>query len=142
MLLALRECFSEVMSLTIYLVQPAKMPPLRDRIIWAIIPQIDPLFRYQSVYEKEIVDVTHNLGPMFRAAGLYDSFYNSNGSFAGDMLPALRVGLKLMLNKPELFKPLEEPDPLNGSYQTALEAVFSFINACADKPEWIVKVSP
>ena len=68
------------------------------------------------IYETNI---THNLAPMWRKAGIYDCLYNSEGKKADTIVVELREGLSKMITSPEEYKKLK---PANGwgDYDSAI----------------------
>lgn len=85
-------------------------------------------------------NITHNLGKMWREAGIYDDLYNSDGKKAGDIVESLKLGYKKMLNNPDKYKALE-PDNGWGNYQNALDFLDSVIKHCEEHPDATIRIS-
>lgn len=85
-------------------------------------------------------NITHNVTPMWRAAGVYDALYMSEGRVAGELLPDLERGREAMLDDPAKYQAL---NPLNGwgDYGGALDFLTDVIVACRAHPKSIVRVS-
>lgn len=65
-------------------------------------------------------NMTHNVTPMWRLAGVYESLYESKGQLAGEHIEKLRAGVNHMKANPDAYKNL---NPANGwgSYEVALK---------------------
>jgi hypothetical protein len=85
-------------------------------------------------------NITHNVSPMWREAGVYEALYESHGRRAGDFLPALRAGVGIMRSNPSRFTRL---NPSNGwgSYDTALPWLEAWLRACEEHPKATIRVS-
>ncbi|MDE1822128.1 MAG: hypothetical protein KGI98_14910 [Euryarchaeota archaeon] len=79
------------------------------------------------------VNITHNLVPMWKKAGVYDALYESEGKLARDILPLLREARTQMEDHPSEY---EELNPENGwgDYEGALEFLCQVIRAAAKFP--------
>ena len=87
-------------------------------------------------------NITHNLGPMAKEAGLYDCLWkpNENGLHkAKDVLPHLAHGLANLLTEPERFKKLNPPNGW-GDYDALVDFVIECLVACRKYPEAEVSV--
>lgn len=84
-------------------------------------------------------NITHNLCPIWRLAGVSAALYESEGKLARDILPALEVGLDSMLVKPAECRAL---NPSNGwgSYDDAVPWLERLIAACRRYPNATVRV--
>ena len=90
-----------------------------------------------NVFERNI---THNLIPMWDAAGVYEALYESGGKRGGDYLPALEAGLAKMRADPDMFKAFK---PTNGwgTYDGALAFLDALVRAVREFPDGQVRVS-
>jgi len=97
-----------------------------------------------ELHQVELFDanITHNLGNMANAAGLYDALWCPDESGrAGDILPALVNGYNELKNNPNKYKKLD-PDNGWGTYDGLLSFVESYMAACDKHPSaciWISK---
>ncbi len=64
------------------------------------------------VKKKYLVDmnITHNLVPMWKKAGIYDALYNSEGMEAKEILPILIDGLADMIENKNEYESLNSPN--------------------------------
>lgn len=85
-------------------------------------------------------NITHNVSPMWREAGVYDALYNSEGKACGDVLPILLAGHEKMCSDREKYEAL---NPSNGwgSYEAAIEFLRKTIDACCQHPSARFRVS-
>jgi len=88
----------------------------------------------------QVGDNRHNLGPMWRAAGVYDALYNSDGQTAGEVLAVLQRGLSDMRRHPSKYQTLT-PSNGWGEYDTALQFLEGVVTACDTNPDAEIKVS-
>lgn len=82
-------------------------------------------------------NITHNLAPMARAAGLYDAMWTpkeSGFARAGDLRAALAAGIRAMHTDPQRFQAM---NPANGwgDYNGLLGAACDLLRACEKYPE-------
>jgi len=92
------------------------------------------------VYEANI---THNLGSMARAAGIYEACWRPEeiGAVkASDIIPILERGFKDMRERPEYYKEFNAKNGW-GTYDEFVPWVESYLNACREYPDAIIKVS-
>lgn len=84
-------------------------------------------------------NITHNVAPMWRKAGVMEALYESDGKLAGEVLEVLRAGLADMKAKPAEYKAL---NPSNGwgSYARAVPWLENFIEACAAHPKGVIRI--
>lgn len=87
--------------------------------------------------ESKSFDATHNLIPMWRAAGVSEVLYESEGKLARDIIPALKAGVAAMKAEPQKFEAL---NPLNGwgDYDGALAFLERFLAACEAHPLLVI----
>lgn len=96
--------------------------------------------RLTSVYSANI---THNLGAMAGAAGLYWGLWHPEEigiATAGQLIPLLRSGLKTLEADPDKFRAMN-PDNGWGSYEGLLRFVRAYLQACVDYPGAAVRAS-
>lgn len=113
----------------------------------------------ETVYTSNI---THNLGKMAAAAGIYealwrpyrlaigydseffneqeDEFEENSIVKAGDIIPYLEDGLIKLTENPEYYKKYNSPNGW-GMYEHFVPFVNEYLQACRENPELIVKVS-
>lgn len=85
-------------------------------------------------------NITHNLSPMWRKAGVYEALYNSEGKKAGELYVTLEKGLHHMTYHAEEYRAL---NPSNGwgNYEGALAFLKDVMDACNENPGAIVRIS-
>lgn len=96
--------------------------------------------RVEDLYEANI---THNLGPMGREAGIYKHLWRPEEigiTKAKQLIEPLREGLALMKADPERFKKHNAPNGW-GLYEHFVPFVEKYIEACEEYPEANVRVS-
>lgn len=87
-------------------------------------------------------NITHNLGKMARAAGIYEALWRPEEVAiikAYQLIDVLGCGLFKLISRPDLFK---EFNPENGwgSYEGLVEFVSNYLKACIDHPHATIKV--
>lgn len=88
-------------------------------------------------------NITHNLGKMASAAGLYESLWrpDENGiTKARQLVAPLIAGLKALLAEPERFKTFN-PENGWGSYDVLVNFVARYRDACEEYPDADVRMS-
>jgi hypothetical protein len=95
-----------------------------------------------AVVELEVVskNITHNLTPMWREAGVYYALYDSEGETAAEILPVLEKGLIKMLADPEKYKKLDSPNGW-GTYEHAVPWLTELIAEFKKYPQGMISVS-
>lgn len=96
-----------------------------------------------SLVKKEyLVDmnITHNLTPMWKKAGIYDALYNSEHREAKDVLPVLMDGLADMIANPKEYSKLNSPNGW-GLYENAVPWLSELIIGFKNNPEGVIEVS-
>ena len=85
-------------------------------------------------------NITHNVSPMWKLAGVYDALYESEGLIAKEVLSTLQEGVARMVLNPEEYKKL---NPTNGwgCYESALEFLIDFQSAIVNNPDTMIHVS-
>jgi hypothetical protein len=89
---------------------------------------------YELVYEANI---THNLGQMAAAAGIYEHLWRPEeiGAVkAAQLIEPLTNGLELLRSFPERFKALE-PENKWGTYDTFVPWIEKYLAACKEYPD-------
>lgn len=94
----------------------------------------------QSVFSQNI---THNLGNMASAAGLYQALWCPNEigiTKAAQLIPILENGINRLNKNPVEFKKYE---PKNGwgTYADFVPWVAAYLEACIENPDMTVNVS-
>lgn len=78
-------------------------------------------------------NITHNLGNMASACGLYDPMWHSEGKQAKDVINGLRDGLNMLIgDKEEMMK--YAPENGWGSYENLVQVARDFLSACEKYP--------
>ena len=94
---------------------------------------------------KEIYssNITHNLGKMAEAAGIYSCLWrpDENGlTKASELIEPLRTGLALLESDPKKFAAFNSPNGW-GLYEHFVPFVRSYLEACENTPDARVEVS-
>lgn len=88
--------------------------------------------RPAAVFESNI---THNLGKMARAAGIFEALWASEQfQTAADLIPILRQGIAAMEADPARFKAHDAKNGW-GTYEQFLPWVRQVLAACVEHPE-------
>ncbi len=82
-------------------------------------------------------NMTHNLGPMFDAAGVYRILWHGAGLMAGDVLPQLESALADMKANPDKYRLYDAPNGW-GTYKHAVPWLASIIEARREHPTAVV----
>lgn len=92
--------------------------------------------------EKSIIDknITHNLCPMWKKAGVYDALYSSEGKTAKEVLPILEEGLNFMIAEPDRFRILNSRNSW-GTYKQALPWLEELIAEFKKYPDGKIGIS-
>ena len=78
-------------------------------------------------------NITHNLGDMASACGLYDPMWHSEGKQAKDVIFGLRNGSNVLVrDKGEMMK--YNPENGWGSYENLVQVATDFLSACEKYP--------
>ncbi len=82
-------------------------------------------------------NITHNLGEMAKAAGIYEALWRPEEigvTKAKDLIPRIRRGLKKLKSDPEKFKTM---NPKNGwgSYDVFVPWIEKYLKACEENPD-------
>ena len=88
-------------------------------------------------------NITHNLGRMAKAAGLYDALWcpeDKGWKLAKDIIPALSVGLSQLKAKPDYYKEFNPPNGW-GDYDGLVDFTEAYLKACQDNPDIVIEVS-
>lgn len=109
-------------------------------------PDREPV-RYNDPNTKTTVlfhaNLTHNLGPMAAAAGIYEPLWRpeeKGWTHAKQLISPLEAALEDMKARPERYKSFN-PDNGWGSYEVLLEVVESYLAACNRWPDATIEVS-
>ena len=89
-------------------------------------------------------NVTHNLGEMADAAGLYECLWRPEklgiNAKAKDLIPPLKLGLKKLKENPGEYRKYE-PENGWGKYDHLVKFVETYIAACEENPGAVICVS-
>ena len=88
-------------------------------------------------------NITHNLGQMASAAGLYLAMWRPEdigASKATDLIIPLSIGLKRLLDDPEQYKTYN-PENGWGNYEGLVEFAKQYLTACTNYPQAEIYVS-
>lgn len=81
-------------------------------------------------------NVTHNLAPMAREAGIYEALWRPDElkiRKAVELIPILKAGLDLLQEDPERFR-MFNPENGWGTYEVLVEFVRNYLTACQENP--------
>jgi len=78
--------------------------------------------------------VTHNLGSMARAAGIYDVLWRCEYKKARDLIEPLTVGLRLLTSDPKRFHQYDAPNGW-GTYENLVSFVQKLVDGCEEHPD-------
>lgn len=95
---------------------------------------------HSTLYDANI---THNVSPMWTAAGCYGPLYDDEtweGRLGKEALAVLRAGVIAMEDSPEKFREMNPPNGW-GDYEGALEWLRAAVAACAKYPEGKIRIS-
>ena len=87
-------------------------------------------------------NITHNLGEMAKAAGLYEALWRPEEigiEYARDLIAPLAVGLETLVDDPEQFRALNPPNGW-GDYEGQVRFVVGYLSACVQDPDATVSV--
>ena len=92
--------------------------------------------------EVESFNVTHNLGPMAKAAGIHDALWcaEEKGLTPAEVASALRDGISLMEQYPEQFKAYDAENGW-GTYDDFLPWLKRVARACESNPDAKIHIS-
>lgn len=109
-------------------------------------PDREPVKRKQQDDESAELysaNITHNLGPMAAAAGIYDALWRPEEKdwyVAADIVVPLEDGLIKLKENPERFRTFD-PDNGWGSYEGFVKFVEGYLAACRQHPSAKIEVS-
>lgn len=88
-------------------------------------------------------NITHNLGKMADAAGIYKALWRPeeiNATKASDIIPLLQNGLAELKNNPKYYKKFNSENGW-GIYEHFVPFVEKYLNACIENPNATIYVS-
>lgn len=88
-------------------------------------------------------NITHNLGQMASAAGIYEHLWRPEElgiAKAAGLIDPLQNGLALLESDPERFKQYDSPNGW-GRYENLVRFVRNYLDACKEYPESEIGVS-
>lgn len=81
--------------------------------------------------------ISYNYDVMWRAAGIYEALYDSNGELAEKYLEIVKSGREEMNNNPTPFQAMENKSH-NVYYEVALDFLDWWIELCEKNPKAII----
>ena len=84
-------------------------------------------------------NITHNLALMAKQAGIYEALWGAEGVRAEDLAHKLDRAIDKLKKDPEYFKKFS-PQNGWGSYETLLEFLEQYLEACLKNPDAEVEV--
>lgn len=102
-------------------------------------------FRLMQMQRVDVcnMNITHNLGRMASAAGIYDALWHPErikAKYAKDIIPLLEAGLKKMRAKPKVYAKHDAPNGW-GTYMQFVPWVEKVLEVCKKYPEAEIEVS-
>jgi hypothetical protein len=96
------------------------------------------------VNEEEVfsANITHNLGTMANAAGLYEALWRPEeigAVYARDIIPIIGSGLGILRSNPDKFRKLESDNGW-GLYKHFVPWVESYLKALVENSDAIIEV--
>ncbi len=88
-------------------------------------------------------NITHNLGKMANAAGIYTPLWRPEemaAVIARDLIWVLEDGLKKLIKDPDEYEKYNSPNGY-GMYEHFVEFVSEYLEACKKFPEALIEVS-
>ena len=88
-------------------------------------------------------NITHNLGEMAQAAGVYQACWHPEeigATRAADIIPALENGFRALKNNPERFRRFDSPNDW-GRYEHFVRFVKKYLHACQRNPNAEIRIS-
>ena len=88
-------------------------------------------------------NITHNLGPMAREAGIYQHLWRPEEigiTHARQLIEPLRAGVEMMKSDPPRFEKHNSPNGW-GMYENFVQFVEKYLAACEEYPDAEVSVS-
>lgn len=95
----------------------------------------------RATVETTVLDknITGNLAPMWREAGVFDALYESEGLKARDVLATVEEGLALMKSDPDRFRQFDAPNGW-GTYEHAVSFLEELVEAFTKHPDGTISV--
>lgn len=85
-------------------------------------------------------NITHNIVPMWKEAGVYGALYDSEGKRAGKIINVLEAGVTDMKENPDKYIALNPPNGW-GSYSGALSWLKRLLAECKKHPKSRIEIS-
>ena len=88
-------------------------------------------------------NITHNLGKMAKAAGIYEALWRPEEigvTTAKQLIPILKDGLVELKSNPEYYKTFN-PENGCGHYEGLIAFVTGYIQGCEEHPDAIIEIS-
>lgn len=98
------------------------------------------------IVEQDVFDanITHNLGPMARAAGIYYPLWRPEEiglTKAGELIPFLEAGLKILEIDKDFLIRNHEPENGWGTHAQFVPWVQRYLEACRENPDAVIEVN-
>lgn len=96
-----------------------------------------------GAHELWSANITHNLGPMAEAAGIYSELWRPEEigiDKAAQLVLPLRAGLTRLVAEPSRYRAHNPPNGW-GDYEGMVRFVRDYIEACGEHPDARVRVS-
>jgi hypothetical protein len=93
---------------------------------------------WEGADDREVysANITHNLGKMANAAGIYEALWRPeeiNITTASQLIPLLKAGLDKLKSNPEHYKTFNSPNGW-GMYEHFVPFVEKYLAACEEHP--------
>ncbi|MBU0846944.1 hypothetical protein KKH23_07100 [Patescibacteria group bacterium] len=98
---------------------------------------------YEKIKEFYHANITHNLGTMAEAAGIYKHLWRPEEleiTTAKELIAPLTEGLKKLKGNPDFFKQYNASNGW-GVYEHFVPFVEDYLNACIEFPDAIIEIS-
>ena len=108
-------------------------------------PKCDTKNEHREQRELYSANITHNLGSMAGAVGVYEAIWRPEemvppAKYAKDIIPILSEGLKKLKVYPEIYQKYNAANGW-GMYENFVPFVERYLEACVDYPEALIHAS-
>lgn len=104
---------------------------------------LDVYLEVMAPTEVYSANITHNLGQMAEAAGIYQALWRPEeiqAKKAAEIIPLLHAGLAKLLADPAKYEAFNSPNGW-GMYENFVPWVRRYLKACEENPEATIRVS-